>query len=306
MSEIWNSIVVGPIVQFLLFLTETIQSLGIPFAFGFAIIALTLLLKIITYPLSVKQIRSMKAQQALQPRLAELQKKYAKDRERMSQEQMKMYREAGVNPLGGCLPLLIQMPILWGLFSAFRNPALQVISDSSFFFIPNLHCPGPTCTIPDWPSGVGWLWPLPPTVGWEVAIGYLPLPILLVATQILLQRFTAMATPTGTGSQAKTMGTMSMMFSLLFGYYSLIFPASLSLYYIIFNLLSVAQQYIATRSTEVTPSVSSRLANELAATAPASSLEAGPNTISYDDTNQEAKEPSRRPSSRRSRRRNKK
>ena len=260
----WNTLVVNPLVQFLLFLTEAIQSIGIPYAFGFAIVILTILLKVLTYPLSVKQIRAMRAQQALQPKLAELQKKYGKDRERMSQEQMKLYREAGVNPLGGCLPLLVQMPILWGIFSALRHPALQVISDPGFFIIKNLLCPGPTCTIEGWPSGIGWVWPLPPAVGWDVALGYLPLPILLIGTQLLMQRFTTMSTP-GADGQARTMNTMSMVFSLLFGYYTLILPASLSLYYIMFNILQMAQQYFATRSTTTPASRSSDLSKRLAA-----------------------------------------
>jgi YidC/Oxa1 family membrane protein insertase len=240
----WDTLVVTPLVKVLVFLTDAFQSLGIPYPFGFAIIALTLLLKIITYPLSLQQIRSAKAMQSLKPKLDELQKKYGKDRERLAQEQMKLYGEAGVNPLGGCLPLLIQLPILWGLFSALRHPELEAITNASFFFIHDLHCP--SCSA--WPPGTGWLWPLPPAVGWNIAAGYLALPILLIATQILLQRFTAAAAPSGDDAQMRTMNTKTTVFALLFGYYSLIFPASLSLYYIVFNLLTIAQQYIASRS----------------------------------------------------------
>jgi YidC/Oxa1 family membrane protein insertase len=198
----------------------------------------------VTLPLNLKQIKAMKAQQELQPKIAELQKKYGKDRERLTQAQMELYKEAGVNPLGGCLPLLIQLPILWALFGALQNVRLKSIEPSSFFIIPDLHCP--SCS--QWPSGVGWLWPFKdgqPPVGWETALPYLILPVLLIATQLIMQKLTPTATAGG-GNQAQTMGTISIVFSLLFGYYSLIFPASLSLYYIVFNIFGIVQQGIVT------------------------------------------------------------
>ncbi|MCC7353713.1 MAG: membrane protein insertase YidC [Anaerolineae bacterium] len=231
--------IINPLVQLILFLNNTIQSLGIPYHFGWAIIVLTIILKVVTLPLNLRQIRSMKAQQELQPRLAELQKKYGKDRERMAQAQMELYKEAGVNPLGGCLPLLVQLPILWALFGALQHRSLAEIPNASFFILSDLHCP--SCAA--WPANVGWLWPFPPAVGWNVALPYLILPVLLVGTQLIQQKMSTAAMPTAGGSQAQTMGTISIVFSLLFGYYSLIFPASLSIYYIVFNILGIVQQY---------------------------------------------------------------
>ena len=102
------NILVEPVVKIILFLNDLLQSIGLPYHFGFAIILLTIIIKVVTLPLNLTQIRSLKAQQELQPKLAELQKKYGKDKERMAQAQMQLYKEAGVNPLGGCLPLIIQ------------------------------------------------------------------------------------------------------------------------------------------------------------------------------------------------------
>ena len=88
-----------------------IKQIGLPYAYGFAIIFFTVAVRAATFPLNKKQIESTKATQEIQPILKELQKKHGDDREKLAQEQMRLYKEYGVNPLGGCLPLIVQMPI---------------------------------------------------------------------------------------------------------------------------------------------------------------------------------------------------
>src|SRR5690606_19992118 len=88
---------------------------------GLAIILFTILIKTVLLPLTIKSVRSTAAMQALQPKIKELQKKYGKDRQRLSQETMKLYSEYNINPAAGCLPLLLQMPIFFGLFWAIRR-----------------------------------------------------------------------------------------------------------------------------------------------------------------------------------------
>ena len=83
---------------------------------GLAIIVLTALIRLVTMPLTLKQLRQMRAMSALQPKLKEIQDRYARDRSRISQETMRLYREAGVNPIGCLGPMIIQMPVLIGLF----------------------------------------------------------------------------------------------------------------------------------------------------------------------------------------------
>ncbi len=136
----WQTLVVWPLAKALIWLNSVLEGVNIPYSWGFAIILFTLIIKLVTLPLTITQIRGMQAQRDIQPKIQELQKKYGKDREKLSQEQMKLYKEAGVNPLSGCLPLLVQMPILFGLYAALvaLGPNL---ADARFFWIPDLGFP---------------------------------------------------------------------------------------------------------------------------------------------------------------------
>ncbi len=89
---------------------------GIVGNYGWAIIIFTILIRLIIFPLTIKQLQSAAKTQELQPKLAEIQERYKNDKEKLGQEQMKLYKEEGVNPFGGCLPLLVQMPILISLY----------------------------------------------------------------------------------------------------------------------------------------------------------------------------------------------
>ena len=103
-GAIWNFIILQPVLNTLIVLCSYLFS-----NFGITIIALTIVIRLLMLPLTLKQLRSSKAMQALQPKLTKLQQKYAKDKQRLSQEQMKLYKESGVNPAGCILPMLIQM-----------------------------------------------------------------------------------------------------------------------------------------------------------------------------------------------------
>ena len=112
-GSIWNTVIVWPMINSLVLLY------GIFFnSFGLSIIIFTVLVRILMIPLTIKQSRQLKAMTALQPKLKELQSKFSKDRQRMSQETMKLYRENGVNPLGCLGPMFIQFPIWIGLYQA--------------------------------------------------------------------------------------------------------------------------------------------------------------------------------------------
>ncbi|MFQ5576429.1 MAG: YidC/Oxa1 family membrane protein insertase [Anaerolineae bacterium] len=234
------------IAQGLQFFNTIISDLGIPYSFGFAIILFTVVIKGLTYPLNRQQIKSTQATQELQPKLKVLQKKYANDKEKLAQVQMEMYREAGVNPLGGCLPTLVQMPIWFALYRALyqlagTSPDLQ----EGFFWIPSLAGP-----VTDRAAGIGWLTQLvngAPQMGWPAAIGYLVLPVLLVVSQLYMQR---MMTPQTGDHQQKTMSQAMMFMPFMFGYFALIVPSGLSLYWFTNNILSLGQQYLMNRSKE--------------------------------------------------------
>ena len=241
MSQVWQAFI-GLIEQGLLFFDQIISAIGIPYSFGFAIILFTVVIKLLTFPLNQQQIKSSKAQQELQPKLKELQKKYAGNREELAQAQMELYKEAGINPLGGCLPMLVQMPIWFGLYRALYALASQPDTPlgDGFFWIPSLSGPvgqmgtnlhGTIDWLLPWSSGF---------LGWGQAIAYLILPVLLVVSQIYTQR---MMTPKSDDPQQKTMSQVMMFMPLMFGYFALVVPSGLSLYWFTSNLLSMGQQY---------------------------------------------------------------
>ena len=146
LSVIWNEAIIRPMLNTLMVLYVISFS-----QMGIAIILLTVLVRVVTLPLTLKQVRQMRAMSTLQPRMREIQERYRNDRARVSQETMRMYREAGVNPIGCLGPLVVQMPILIGLFrvliqTVFSKPDdLVGLSDKLYNWIPlvNIHAAAP-------------------------------------------------------------------------------------------------------------------------------------------------------------------
>ena len=233
----WQTFVVWPLANILIWLNQLLGGLGIAYSWGWAIILFTLGIKLITFPLNLSQIRGMQAQKDLQPRLTELQKKYGKDREKLAQEQMKLYKEAGVNPLSGCLPLLVQMPILFGLYAALVAVG-PLLENAGFYWIPDL-------SYPKYNHGLNWIPELWQAGDYIALVAYLILPVLLVVTQIFMQKW--MTPPSTGGEQAKMMQNMSMIMTLFFGWFTLQVPSGLTLYWVISNLLQMGQQWAVTR-----------------------------------------------------------
>src|SRR4030042_4852955 len=112
-TSLWNTILLEPVMNFLILLSK-----GLLGNFGLSIIVLTIIIRIISYPLMMRQLKSSRAMQDIQPKMKELQKKYAKDKQKLSAETMKLYKEHGVNPLGCVGPMLIQFPIWIALYQA--------------------------------------------------------------------------------------------------------------------------------------------------------------------------------------------
>jgi YidC/Oxa1 family membrane protein insertase len=207
--------------------------------FWLAIIVFTVIIRGAMTPLMLPQQRSAKKMQELQPKLKELQKKYGKDRERLSQEQMKLYREAGVNPMGGCLPMLIQFPIWIGLYQSiiqalgYQPLQLLNLSQNIYPFMQSVWAAVPLNRF---------------FLGMDLALtpqqlGGLTfaLPVLVAFTSWLQ---TKMTTPAGGGdSQAAGMGqSMTLMMPLMFGFFSLNFSTGLSFYFIVSNIIGIITQ----------------------------------------------------------------
>lgn len=213
----------GPMLQALVFLYHILASVGIP-SWGLTIILFTVLVKIVFWPLTVQQFRSSKAMQALQPQLNELKKLHGKDKEKLMQEQMRLYKENRVNPMAGCLPMLIQLPIWIGLYQALYILAAQPGFASPFLWVHSLAAP----------EGFPYL-----------------LAILTGLSQLVVQR---MMQVNITDPQQQTMNQAMQFMPIMYIFISFKMPAGLVLYWVASNVFSMIQQSFFYGWSSVLPS----------------------------------------------------
>jgi len=199
------------ILNFFYGLTKTI---GLP-SYGLAIILLTIAIKMLLFPLSVKQMRSLKITQQLQPKIKEVQEKHKKDPQKAQAAVMEIYKQYGASPLSGCLPLLIQMPILFALYQTLYTFKFSVAAHATFLYNP------------DWNF---WIHSL------KDPDKYFILPVLAAATTFALQKMT-------TNMQDQTQKTMLFAMPLFIGFITYRLPSGLGLYWVITNIVGVIQQY---------------------------------------------------------------
>ena len=201
-----------PLVQVFRLVFEGFYNLtaAVGFAnYGIAIILMTILVKALMYPLTAKQVRSMKAMQELQPALKKLQKDYKNNPQLLQQKMAELYKESGVNPLAGCLPLLIQMPILMGVYYCLYGYSYS--GDPTFLWLTSLSDTDPLYV----------------------------LPILSALTTYIQQK----QTMANNGQDNQQMKIMSYMMPLFIGWISLNFPSGLVVYWVTMNLCQIAQQW---------------------------------------------------------------
>ena len=211
-------VVVQPISRSILWLLKALHSVGLNY--GVVLIVFALLIRVVTGPLTKKSHESSQNMQKIQPKIKKIQTKYKNDSQKMNKEIMKLYTESGVNPLGGCLPMLIQMPLLFSLFIVFRS-TIEFRGASFMLWINNLSQPD---AVLDLPFHI-------PIYGSQVAV----LPVFLGLSMFLSQKL-SMATMDP--KQKPMMYIMSGFFFLLFNQ----FPSGLNLYYMVYNLLNYQQQ----------------------------------------------------------------
>ncbi|NOZ09132.1 MAG: membrane protein insertase YidC [FCB group bacterium] len=219
----WGIKVIRPISKYIILTSLTF--LHKPFNlftvnYGVVLILFAFLVRFITGPLTKKSYRSTKKMQAIQPKIKAVQAKYKSDPQRMNREVMALYKKHGVNPVGGCLPMLIQMPLLFALFVVFRN-TIEFRGAEFIFWITDLSQPD---IIYHLPFSI-------PIYGSGVAI----LPLFMGITMFFQQRL-SMATMEK--SQKPMMYMMTGFFFLLFNQ----FPSGLNLYYAVYNILNIIQQ----------------------------------------------------------------
>jgi YidC/Oxa1 family membrane protein insertase len=243
MTEIWNFLLVHPLISLLVLVYGAARD------FGIAIVVVTIGIRLLLYPLFVAQIRSQRAMQELGPAMNEIRERYGKDRQKLTEEQMKLYKERGYNPASGCLPLIVQMPILFAMYAAFiQAPSLT----------------GELLRPPDGTGAILWPFvpnPVPAGETLDLAAHWLPwvtgglghpdplfiLPILAGATQLISS---VMAMPFGqkpsTDPQARMMQSMSYYFPLITVVIAWSLPAGLSLYWVATTVFQIVQQYVVT------------------------------------------------------------
>src|SRR5215471_6816218 len=212
-------------------------------AYGLAIIAVTLIVRLVLAPLFQLQLslgrRSMENQRRLAPQLSEIRKMHTNDPHKLQAATMQLYREHGVNPLGslsGCLPALLQFPILTALYYVFYGNAKNHPFPDHFLFVPHLN---------DLPSAHALVPGLPiPT------LVYLIIPLLAAGTTFVQSRMMQQApsaTPTEQELQTQQMTkTMQVMMPLMIAYFAIVTPAGLGLYWFVSNCVSIIQQYFVT------------------------------------------------------------
>jgi YidC/Oxa1 family membrane protein insertase len=213
----WFAVVSRPFLYMLHFFHRFTGSYGID------IILLTLILKLLMAPLTHKSFVSMKQMQKLQPQMERLKEKLGNDKEKLNKEIMELYRRNGVNPLGGCLPMVLQFPVFIGLYNALSTPI--ELRHAPFLWIKDL-------SRPDWQS-------LPFSVGdWHLGV---PVLTILMGASMFLQQW---MTPTaGDPNQRKMMLMMPLIFTFMF----VSFPAGLTVYWLVNNILTIGQQYWISR-----------------------------------------------------------
>jgi len=228
LTALWNLIIVNPLLNLLVFIYSIVGNYGV------AILLFTVFIKVVTLPFSMQQQKAMKKQAAVAPELEVLKKKYGKDQQKYQQEMMKIYKERGINPLGGCLPMLIP----WPIFVAFYQSVQSVMSTQpeSFMQLSQHIMPALASQVPVRET---FLWlnlarPDPLYI----------LPVLAVATTWLQQKMMAMPS---TDAQAQSMNqTMGIFMPLFMGYITMSFASGLAIYWVAFNIVGIIQQYFVT------------------------------------------------------------
>ena len=229
-GDVWNLIIANPVLNVLVALSYLLSG-----EFGLAIIVLTVIVRLISWPLTKRQLNSTKAMQDMQPKIQELQKKYGKNQKKLQQEMMKLYREAGVNPLGCLWPMLIQFPIWIALYQAIMS-ALATTPESLLGLAQRLY---------SWDI-VNQAIPLNSKFLWLDlgSSGDFILAILVGGTMWVQQKMTQ--APAVDPRQESTQRMMTLMMPLMFGFLTLIMPSGLALYWAVSTIIGIITQYFVT------------------------------------------------------------
>ena len=237
---IWNEGFIRPMTNSLILLYVLLFG-----QFGLAIIVFTVIIRVMTMPLALKQIRSARAMSQLQPKLQEIQKRFANDRQKISQETFRLYKEQGINPIGCLGPLVIQMPIMIGLYWSLikvlpSNPeSLAGLAGIIYSWFGAAHS-----SVPIESGFLGMNLALTTGDPGNPTAYRLLLPLLVGGSMWVQQKM--MTYPSTDARQKQTNQIMLWMMPLMFGFFTLQFPTGLAVYWVVTNLVGIAIQYFVT------------------------------------------------------------
>lgn len=270
MGEIFNTVLIHPIINVLVAVYQALSFFHVPYALGFSIIGLTIIIRLVLYPLMASQLKASKKMQDLHPHLKSLKERHKGDTKRIQEETMKLYKEHGINPAAGCLPLLVQLPLLIALYNVL-NHVVALKPDAALRYI----------------NGIVYTDSLQLTTVWNTSFFGIPLgqnpsqlistmplillvPVITAAFQFIQSKMMMTVAKTEeaivehvqkagkkkalaktedkkddmASDFAKTFQTQSLyIFPLMLGYLSYSFPIGLSLYWNTFTLFGILQQY---------------------------------------------------------------
>jgi len=262
--NIFNTILVWPLINILITIYHALIFVHLPYVLGFSIIILTALIRLALYPLMASQLKASKKMQELNPHLSKLKEKHKSDAKKLQSETMRLYKEHGINPAAGCLPMLVQLPIIWGLYSVLQ----QIVRPESQKVIAEIN-------------KIVYFDFLRITNGWDTYFFGLPLganpsgimsfnnlftagslillvPIITGLLQFIQSKMMLSSSPQQTKDKgsakvgqekkkedfASAFQSQSLyIFPVMIGFFSYTFPIGLSLYWNTFTLFGILQQY---------------------------------------------------------------
>lgn len=255
-TDIFNTFLFGPVINLLVAIIQGLEFLHIPGALGFSIIILTIIIRLAVWPLMSTQLKSAKKMQELKPKLDELKIKHKDDKQGLASAQMALYKEHGINPAGGCLPALIQIPIIIALyqtiFAFFDANNLDRINN--VLYIPSWHF-----TTPPNLNFFGLNLAIKPSDFGSAGVLLLLIPIITALLQLIQSKMMAPEKPlkeyptdspkeikqkeSTEDSMAMMQTQMMYMMPLMVGYFAFTFPIGIALYWNTFTVLGIVQQY---------------------------------------------------------------
>ncbi|OGO39919.1 MAG: hypothetical protein A2147_08525 [Chloroflexi bacterium RBG_16_57_8] len=230
--NVWDLYIVTPLVNVLIVLSNYLFN-----NFGLTIIVFTVIVRAAMYPLTIKQLKATKAMQSVQAQLSELQKKYAKDRRALAQEQLKLYKQSGMNPAGCILPMIIQLPVWIALYQSIIKVLGAAPED--FLGLSKFLYTGWPMVFSEVPLQSRFLW-----LDLAVADPIFVMPLLTGASMWVQQKMTTM--PSADPKQQQQSQLMLWMMPMMFVFLSMSFPSGLALYWVASNVIGIVMQYFVT------------------------------------------------------------